>query len=297
MGNFEVCFRCEASLGRRRPAMIYSNINDDAPWRRTEFLRNPWDEEPALMQLVGFSVPMISLDIMHAFHLGIGRDIVGASIKILCKKKNHFPGRNIGLRLGQLMKECKAYATRHGLQLSFGRLKKSNLQWSNSKCPELKASASDTAVFLGYLSEKLQAVQIDEPYQALTACVWAANTFACNLSHGGFFLEEHERDILFVLGRAFLTSWAQLVYIGFSRSELLFKLRPKYHVMTHLIWDLATRQSGRNPCVDSCWLEEDYVKWSLRKYRKLSRMTASLNVLRRSLVQQKDRLKRWSEQQ
>ena len=277
--------------------MVYSNINDDAPWRPTEFVRDPWDVEPALMKLVGFSVRMVSLDIMHAFHLGIGRDIVGASIKILCKSKNHFLGRNIALRLSQLMKECKAYAQRHGLQLSFGRLKKSNLQWSNSKCPELKASAADTVVFLGYLSEKMQTVQIDPPYQALTACVWAANTFASNLSRAGFFLEEGERDLLFVLGRAFLTAWAQLAYIGFSRSELLFKMRPKYHVMTHLVWDLSTRQSGRNPCVDSCWLEEDYVKWSLRKYRKLSRMTASLNVLRRSLVQQKDRLKHWSPQQ
>ena len=90
--------------------MVYSNINDDAPWRPTEFVRDPWDVEPALMKLVGFSVRMVSLDIMHAFHLGIGRDIVGASIKILCKSKNHFLGRNIALRLSQLMKECKAYA-------------------------------------------------------------------------------------------------------------------------------------------------------------------------------------------
>ena len=238
---------------------------------------------------------MIALDIMHVFHLGVGRDVVGAAIKVLCSKRIYYGGRTISIRLGQLMAECKAFAARHGKYLTFSRLKKSNLQWRQDKCPELRGSAADTAVFLAFLSEKLQNVDVQEPYQGLTACLWTANTFAAHLSNGNFFLEEHEREFLFVVGRAFLASWAQLCYVGFSRSELLFKMRPKFHILVHIIEDLSIRQSGRNPCVDSCWLEEDFVKWALRKYRKVSRRTASHNVLRRSLVQQKDRLQRWRE--
>ena len=289
----EVCFRCDASVGRRDPSMIYSNINDDAPWIPTEFVRLPWAVQPALAGLSGFRLSMIGLDIMHAFHLGVGRDIIGASVKILCRKKGFYDGRKIEIRLAQLMAECKMYAASTGTYLTFGKLKKSNLQWRNDKCPELRASAADTKIFMGFLSEKLQSVTLPEEYQGLTACVWSANLFVTTLSHAGFFLEDSEKDFLFVLGCAFLKAWAQLVHVGFMNCELLFKLRPKYHVLTHLVWDLSTKPSGRNPCVDSCWLEEDYVKWSLRKFRKLSRQTASHNILRRCLVQQNDRLKHW----
>ena len=280
-------------MGRRDPRMIYSNINDDAPWRPTEYTRLPWGVQPALALLCGFSLSMIGLDIMHAFHLGVGRDVIGATIKILCRKKGIYNGNKIQVRLSQLMAECKAYAASVGKYLTFGKLKKSNLQWRNDKCPELRGSAADTKIFLGFLNEKLQTVDLPEDYQGLTACVWAANMFITNLSNAGFFLDETEKDFLYVVGTAFLKSWAQLVYVGFTKCELLFKLRPKYHVLTHLVSDLALKPSGRNPCVDSCWLEEDYVKWSLRKFRKLSRRTASHNILRRCLVQQNDRLKHW----
>ena len=69
------------------------------------------------------------------------------------------------------------------------------------------------------------------------------------------------------------------------------KNRLRYHMVIHLVWDLKNRSSGRNPSVDSVWLEEDYVKYSLRKYRKMHKKTASLNLLRRCLVHQKFRLR------
>ena len=243
------------------------------------------------MGLIGFSITMLALDIMHCWHLGCGRDVCGAAIKLLCQRKGHYSKNTIAERLQQLMEEVKQFAKRHGKYLTFGRLKKSNVQWKADKCPELHCSASDLAIFLAFLAGKLQEVQLPDHYSGLTACLWAADMFVSGISSADFFLTEAERETLYVLGSVFLTTWAQLVLKAYQRGDLLFKLRPKYHMLVHLISDLRTRDSCRNPSVDSCWLEEDYVKWSLKKFRKLSRQTASLNLLKRCLVQQKDRLK------
>ena len=56
---------------------------------------------------IGFTTAMIGLDIMDVFHLGVGRDVAGAAIKVLCKKRLYYDGRTIWIRLGQLMAECK----------------------------------------------------------------------------------------------------------------------------------------------------------------------------------------------
>ena len=294
-GPWQVCFRCRASCGRRNPSLMYTNINEDAPWRRTEHAHGdpPWEIEPALIGLVGFTILTLALDIMHCFHLGCGRDLVGGAVKLLCRGKEFFDGRTIAIRLQMLMMEAIEFARRHGKQLSFARLKKTNITWKRDKCPELKGSASDTSVFVAYLSEKLQSVQLPHPYEGVAACVWTANMFFSGLANARFFLDHNERDYLFVLGRAYIASYAQLASVAFSRCEYLFKLRPKFHILTHLVWDIAQRDSGRNPSMDALFIDEDFVKWSLRKYRKMSRQTASLNLLRRCLVQQQDRLRQW----
>ena len=64
--------------------MVYSDINTQAPWRATEYVDSPWDIPPALAALEGFSERMISIDMMHAMHMGVARDLVGSCVKVLC---------------------------------------------------------------------------------------------------------------------------------------------------------------------------------------------------------------------
>ena len=54
----------------------------------------------------------------------MGRDVAGAAIKVLCKKRLYYDGRTMSIRIGQLMAECKAFAARHGKYLTFRHLKK-----------------------------------------------------------------------------------------------------------------------------------------------------------------------------
>ena len=225
-----MCFRCHATCGRQEPEMVYSDINTQAPWRATEYVDSPWDIAPALAELEGFSERMISIDMMHAMHMGVARDLVGSCVKLLCTGRNVYPGRNVTLRLQQLMREVREYASRNGKSLTFARLKKTNIQWEKRRCPELKAHASDSAVFMGFLTEKLQTIELPQRYAGLTACVWAANQMLCLLTTAGFFLTLAERESAFTLGCVFLKSYSQLAWIAHSNGQLLFKVRPKTSV-------------------------------------------------------------------
>ena len=53
-----------------------------------------WWEVPAIAELVGFGMQLFCPDILHTYHLGIGRDVV-ASILVLLLKIGCFPGRDV----------------------------------------------------------------------------------------------------------------------------------------------------------------------------------------------------------
>ena len=287
----KMCFRCKATCGRQNPDLVYTDIRPQAPWRRTENQEVPWHTFPSLAGLAGFTVNMLSIDVMHAFHLGVARDLIGTTIRILCRGRFLYRSRTISTRLQECMTEATEWASSEGKCFTFRRLKKASLLWRSDRCPELKASAADASLFLAFLEYKLPRVRLPEPYRGLTSCVWAAHLFVSMLSGSDFFIGPEARQTLHTVGLAFLNTYLKLALIANERAELLFKLRPKFHVLVHLVSDLIATQGGRNPCLDSCFLEEDYVKWSLRKFRKMSKMTACLNLLRRCLVQQKCRLR------
>ena len=80
-----ICPLCLAS--KTDPGMLFTNVREDAPWRSTVFSTNPWTTLPKLMMLKGFTVHHIKLDLMHIFHLGIGRDVAATAIKELIKAR------------------------------------------------------------------------------------------------------------------------------------------------------------------------------------------------------------------
>ena len=64
--------------------MCYTNLSPGALWRGTLYDANPWDVIPAFANLTGFDVRMLGMDLLHLFHLGVGRDMVGSAMRILC---------------------------------------------------------------------------------------------------------------------------------------------------------------------------------------------------------------------
>ena len=80
----------------------------------------------------GFREMMIGPDILHCFHLGIGRDILGSAIRVLVTTR-FWPGATQDDRLHQATHSLKQFASKNGMSLVIRKLCKASLTWSTEE--------------------------------------------------------------------------------------------------------------------------------------------------------------------
>lgn len=88
--NF-ICFRCPASKDLLCP---FTDVSAGAQWRTQQQEQPVWFEEPALAHLVNFSLDIVAMDVLHCYHLGMGRDVVSSCLVMLLRT-DFFPGRRV----------------------------------------------------------------------------------------------------------------------------------------------------------------------------------------------------------
>ena len=135
----------------------YSNVSDTAPWRGSLWSQDPWPQNvvPSLTGILGFSLRMLGVDLLHIFHLGVGRDLVASAIRILASKRGYWRGRNQEERLKFATQQLKAFAKRHNYSLTMSKLSKQSLNWKADAFPELKAKGYDCFVVLRWLVSEI----------------------------------------------------------------------------------------------------------------------------------------------
>ena len=278
-------------MGRKNYETVYTDVSEAAGWRATEGASTPWDQEPSFAQTPGFSIRMVKIDFMHTFHMGVCRDLVGSSLKIIACNKAYFLGRNIETRLKQILRAVREFARGQGKQISIKKLTKNSLNWSANACPEFKGSAYDSGVFLAWLSWVMSQQSPEEPWRGLPGVLWCAHRLCQILTDSNVFLSENSRNEVGVLSKTFLAGYARLASVAAQHAKLHFKMRPKLHFLQHLLEDSVNETgSHRSGGWDSTWLDEDLVRFSMKQYRKMAHKSAALNILRRNLVQVKQTL-------
>ena len=71
-----------------------------------------------------FGEDVVSFDLLHIFHLGVLRDLVGSGCKLLCQNKNYYNARTIPKRLQAMTKNVKAWAQTNKVSLSLRKIAK-----------------------------------------------------------------------------------------------------------------------------------------------------------------------------
>lgn len=137
VGTLQICWMHRATQKSEDARWAFTNIQSDAPWVATIYRDAPWAIRPALACVDGFSLKMLSVDILHAYHLGCGRDMCGSCIKFLAARAGYWPGRNQEERLESATCRLRDYARNQRLHLTLRRLTKSNLNWDEIY-PELR---------------------------------------------------------------------------------------------------------------------------------------------------------------
>ena len=226
----------------------------------------PWnaDTPPHYTQLIGFHLLMVVPDLLHTFNLGIGRDVTGSILKYILKDETVFHGNDIKSRLESATESLRSFAKagRHILKLK--KLSKSKLSWESKKYPEFKGSGSDCHIVSIWLEHVLQPFQ--HIFGDFLTMLWSANRCLRLLYDADWFLNDAEKRTVEILSKVFATTYLRMASTSLQNNELLFRVRPKFHMWWHLtMWSRNVNVSRY-----SCWMDEDW----LRKISKVMGLTA-----------------------
>ncbi len=266
--------------------MSYTNTSSDAPWLQTEYRDLPWDVQPTLSLLPGFRIEMLGLDILHIFHLGVGRDLVASAIRVMCRS-NIFSGRNLDQKLQYASGWLKTWAKQHHLSLAIKKLTKSNLNWKSNEYPEAHCKGYDCYVILKWLiSGPLTSEHAAQIPDDISTALWAADSLMSVLMNGDRFLTADELLHKQVIGLVFVRTYVQLASAALSNRERLWKMRPKFHLLHHMVLENRLH----NPHFTSTWMDEDAVKKFMVIKKKTHRRTSTERLLNRWLLNLKNKL-------
>lgn len=199
---------------------------------------------------------MLTIDLLHAFHLGAGRDLVGGLIKYLAQHGGFLVGANQKQRLESAYTLCTQFLRDQGRErLSISGFHKARLNWGTD-FPSLRSKGADTYLILWWLAEDfLPSAPGVSPLVVL--CAQSCHAWLRILLRSGPWLSNDERCLSIHLGRQYLVSYCVLAEAAQREGVKLWKCRPKLHLVTHLVHSAAT--SPRNVFMDSCFVDEGFV--------------------------------------
>ncbi|CAJ1389880.1 unnamed protein product [Effrenium voratum] len=284
----EICWLCKACKGLDddQSPLIFTDARDSAAFWGTIGLEDPWSQSPSYATLVGFSGPgMIHADLLHVYHLGVGRDACGALLKLMMSKYPtvFFEGNNIPAKMQAATKQLKEYAALHKLPLRMKRFSKAKISWKKKSFPELKSSSYDTYVISRWLGHVLSLAQgRNDEINKWATMMWAINLVLSLLSRAGRWLTPEEQDNKVVVGKIFVTIYLSLAFDSIQNNERCWRVRPKLHLLHHIL--LSSPQSFSNPNSFSTWMDEDSLKKQMKVLRKTDPRSAQLRMLQRWLL-------------
>ena len=224
---------------------------------------------------------MLQPDILHICHLGTARDLVGSALRELSRVPGIFQGRTQLLRLRDATERLQTYVRANGLSLALRRLTSKSLGFSDKGFPELKAKGYDTFLVLRWL-----VVEVNENrpanFDLLCTCLWSLDSFLSVATNAARFFTEEQVNHLRTVGGIFLRSYIHLAGSAILRNQRLYRIRPKFHMLTHLMSDYPG--SRLNFTFHSTWLDEDFNKVVMTVTKKVHKRTAAESTLKRWLL-------------
>ena len=239
----------------------------------------PWAVAPSYSMLKCFDVNMIMPDLLHAWNLGVARDLLGSSLKIILQQKEVFGAATLAERLMQATESLRRFAKQHRFQLRCKKLTKNKLSWKSRKYPSLGVAGYDAYVIGSWMEDLLSA--FTEKYPEIYSMLWLSNrAVSLMYSQEGWFLNQREKDTLEVLGFAFLRVFLSMARGSLEQHKLLFKVRPKLHLLCHVF------RSKRlvNPARYSTWMDEDFLRKASRTMGLTDSRGSHLRFLQRWLM-------------
>lgn len=272
---FKVCWLCGATKGLSGDlSLCFTDVSPGARWWHTVGRSPPpWQITPNYARIRGFDISMIIPDLLHVWNLGVARDVIGSTLRVILANPMVFNGPTVPIRLMQASASLRLFARSNRYPLRLKRITRAKLIWKNNAYPGFSSSGYDAFVAMRWL-EALLAPYTDV-YKEICTLIWCANQAISLLYSADRYLSQTERDNLDVLGSTFLSTYMFLAKNAIDELKFLWRVRPKHHMMSHIF------RSHRciNQSYYSTWMDEDFLK----KIGKVLGLTAVQTAQRRIL--------------
>ena len=316
LGRVRCLGMCSHCLAGTSPQLPWNQISHEPSWATTLFEERPWQDMPVLCQIpYDSSKPeaVLKFDVFHLFKVGLGRDLVGSLV--LLARLGHYDfneadSKTLKQRLQRAFQHFKlwrlaergtAACTRFSPAL-FNVKKLSDYAWANIK-------GSDTMLLLGYLrffvGDILRSCAVPDSHRRLFR-VLRQTIDHCNKAFDimythGLWLQRACAQSLYIHLMALMSGYQSLAAQSLALRIACFCLKPKFHGLHHVAFDLSEALKGPgplilNPLAFSCEQGEDMMGKVCTLSLKVSVRTINYRVVQRYFLKKAALIRRHKRQ-
>lgn len=292
-----ICWLCSAGM-TGGPRFEDTSIVS-AEWIRTSGVDNPipWTvPSPLLMHLpidqrrpAEFYRP----DIFHIYHAGVGKDFSASSCIYFLW--SIFKARNIDSSLETANAELRSYLNATKDRISFSKLTFELLGYESSKSFPVGhwSKNLDTATMMKFVEkvakDHLPIYAGDEILKLIAEASEAIGTFIRILLSSEYFLTPQQAGEAIKCGHFFLLRYMSLTKACMRNKLCLFSVKPKLHMLAHLVLRMLLQYRIDKAAVINCisestFMAEDFIGKVARLSRRVSPRLQGLKLLYRYLI-------------
>ena len=288
---------CHLCLAGTQP-YPFEDFSRSAKWMESSGASNPypWDVLPPLLQSLPHvhhdPASVFRLDILHVYHLGMGRDFTASSLVVLL---DVYEAGSVAQGLELMTADLRRFLSQTRRQLHFKVLSRDLLGYKtdNTFPSGHWSKGADTPVVMEFLLWLLRQHQSkvdgDQLLRVIFGAADAMGVFMRTVLAGGLWLTSAEATTLYDSGMHFLQSYGKCASIAFRRNLCRYNLTPKLHCWHHLCYDLKRSldrglQYHLSPLADANFADEDFVGRVSRLSRRVSPRLQALRTIGRYLA-------------
>ena len=287
------CWMCAAGSDQ----IPFEEFTESPAWLATSGRANalPWNNMPWFFDdvphVVHDKAAFFKLDLLHIYHLGIGRDFVGSALTVALTS---IYSTSIEEAFTILNGELKQFLNHSRKQVHFKIITRDLLGFTSERVYPSGhwSKAMDTPVLMAFTSwltqQHLENFNESRELQIICSACEAMDGFMRILLRGGLWLDSEEAQSCCEHGLHFLACYAKLAGLSYRKGSCRFNLTPKLHCFHHVC--LALRSQGHNssfvlnPISQCTFQDEDFVGRVSRLSRRVSPRLQSLRTIQRYLV-------------
>lgn len=228
---------------------------------------------------------MIRWDVLHVWHLGVGRDTLAATLEVLREHGLFGADRSLPNRLSEAYRSFRSWCLTCKKYPVITNFTKENLHFSTA--PSCTYKASDVILVISWLSDLLceQDIEIERigkrkflPCTVVRALrqfvapadreLVLARRVVCLMRmilttwyRNSLIMRQEDQEKCYAAGLLVLRAWGHLSHMAASAGKTRWRLKKKIHALAHIIHAMADAMSHAavNPASEACFMDEDMI--------------------------------------